>query len=219
MLGHRMLQVGNSNSVVDGTVTAVGYLDADTTFDGSNPTSATLSFGAADSNRYIFAFVMRFDSGANFTALSIGGVSATEVGTQVGDSNVRVQIFYANVPTGTSGTVTSTTSDVVDDGGVFLVRVVGGSQVHDTAEAISGNDLNLNVDTLDACAVLAGGIRANASNQWTWTGVTEHVDVDIRSGEYCSVGTHLTTSAETPRTVTGSTTNGNEVAGRSIVWK
>lgn len=60
--------------------------------------------GAANPSRIVVCSVVVFSVGVTVTGVTIGGVTATVLGPAEGDA-ARTYFAYANVPTGTSGTV------------------------------------------------------------------------------------------------------------------
>lgn len=190
--------MGAAGADVDIRPTSVNYLGADISFDGTNPTSSTISFGTPSSNRIIFAGLGIFGDDSGASTLTIGGVSATLVGTS-GGNNCCAQLWYAAVPTGTSGVVTGTGMSFAD-AAVGLVSVYGGNSLLNSI-ATSSTTLNMNVLPFEA---LIGVGFTNNSSSWSLTGLTSHINVDIRSGEYFVIGSHLTSIAESPRVISAS---------------
>lgn len=160
-------------------------------------TFSTLSFGAADSGRFMVVGVYAAANSdfGNITGVTIGGVTATQlvqIEDALGDSDFA---FYgASVPTGTTGDVVVTLNAAPDRCGVAVFRVV--KLLSTTPTAATGANtgsapVSANIATTSK-GILIGfaGIENNAST-WTWTNMTEQVDTAVGSG-----GTSMTGASD-----------------------
>lgn len=151
---------GNANGTVSGGVVSL----------------AAVPFGAAAGNRIIALSVM---SEVNVTAVTIGGITATKaVG---GGVDVFASIWYAVVPTGTSGTVVLS---AVSDGvcvSCFSVNGAGSPTPSDTdSYATTAAQATLSSMTVpsNGGAIFAFTNESQATAV-TWTGATEVQDVAL----------------------------------------
>lgn len=113
----------------------------------------------------------------NFTGVTIGGVSATAVGTHPGadSSRSRIGFFIADVPTGESGTVTINTDQTTIGLGFTLFRIVGLQSATPTDQWTS--TLATVAEDIDIASggFAIGASVVNSSNAVpTWTGVEQH---------------------------------------------
>ena len=163
-------------------VTELSYIEYhEFTADSSTP-STTMNFGVADGNRYIVVCISIWDN-ANPTAVTVGGVSATEV-VAARDDNARAEVWIAAVPTGTSGTVALTLSKSTDACVVSLYRLIhrDGTALDSGTSIVDNPSVTLNVSNGGAVAAYMSG----GGSAVTWSGATEHFDIDIDTGEYAS---------------------------------
>lgn len=179
---------------------AIGVADATISYLGtsndssSSPSFTSFPFGTASADRYIV--VGFWTRGAGITAVSIGGVSATQIKVQAntGESS----IWIANVPTGTSGTVALTggaTQTFI--GGWELHKLTGAGVATATASATtSGGAMSLTSVSAGGVAIGVTGCNA-ADGTYTWTAILKDYDTEsTRSGSgahnaYASVQTNL----------------------------
>lgn len=144
---------------------------------------------------------------ANFSAVSIGGVSATPIVTadRAAGDNTIVAFYLAEVPTGTSGTValTLSASFLFSTLGVWRLMNIGSTTPHDTATDItpSSGVLNLDCDVQAGGAIFAATQQSNGGTN-TWSGVTEDYDADALSNENYSGASASFVSAQTPQAIT-----------------
>lgn len=80
------------------------FLDTNSSTAASGFSFGSVNFGTEDPNRYIIVISALGGASSEATACTVGGVSANRAAN--GGGTRRVQVFIANVPTGTSGTVT-----------------------------------------------------------------------------------------------------------------
>lgn len=157
---------------------------------GTSHSITGLSFGAAATDRYIIAVVGGLNnSGVNgvVSGVTIGGVTATSV-VATTTNDARAAIFIAAVPTGTSGTVVITYNTDCTASGAAVFRAVGlNSPVADgTSSSLSESlsPVSMNVTYITGGYTIGGGqTSSSAVNSWAWTGLTEVVEVDVRSDD------------------------------------
>lgn len=146
--------------------------------------SGTLSLGVPSSDRVIVvAFCVSYGTSVGLISATINGVAATTacLMTKGGNSiNPTSGIFYANVPTGTSGTISATFTGV--------------STCYMVAHAISGVGLSPSATATDATGADAFGLTVPASGGYvfgastqvgasaqTWTGIPKVYEVGANS--------------------------------------
>lgn len=184
------------------------YLQQSTsTTDAASYNFASVNLGTAASDRYIIACVAsRVGSGTpTIDAVSIGGVAATPVVTQVNTSSGsnRIGIYIAAVPTGTTGDVDVTFSTTMLRCVVTLYRATAINSA-----TASDTDSSTSSDPTCSLNVPAGGFAigtacvGSTTGTYTWTGITEDYDAATEaftmtsaSDEFVSEQTGLTLTA------------------------
>lgn len=166
-------------------------------------TFASQNLGTASADRNIVvAATGRQSTAQTITAVTVGGVSATQLGTR-GLSQNPLGIWMAAVPTGTTGDIVVTFSGAMLRCAVGLWAVTGGA-------SLSNSDFG--TDTADVTGAANGFIVAAACNTgsvtFTWTNATERFDGTVESftasgADAITVG--ATTITATP---TSASTNG-----------
>ena len=147
---------------------------------GLTPSITGVSFNTAHANRIIvFAFGWNGLGSNTFSSATIAGVSATLAADgSAFATSLRFVIFYAPVPTGTSGTVAITLTGSGASGHVgvswSVVYVNSGTHIAAAATSVASGAISVNVNTLAnsvVCGVGKGaqvrtatGILANYSN-------------------------------------------------------
>lgn len=117
---------------------------AEDTVGGSPITFTGISFGTADTNRIIAVPVCwRANAdGDTITGMTIGGVSATQASgayvSATGGAWIS-DIWYAAVPTGTSGNVVVTFSATTSRTGIATYRIITGTSTPTSVQNTSGN--------------------------------------------------------------------------------
>jgi hypothetical protein len=133
--------------------TPVGGFDTIFIGDASDTSSKTdydftQDFGNADTARYLIAGFTGYASGASLSAVEIGGVAATFAGRKHGGS-VTAEIWFANVPLGTSGTISAHWTGAQSRCSLGLWGVIGAIDVVDAKGGLVGfavNSGNVSVD-------------------------------------------------------------------------
>lgn len=165
-------------------------------------TFSSLSFGTAQSNRYIIVAAGVGDGDADdrqISGITIGGVAGTEVihafNEFIASSTSSAAIYIASVPTGTTGDIVVATSGSGTAGNctVVVYRATGiNPSAIDTASSTS-DPASLNVD------VVANGIIVACFNNYdngtvSWTGPTEDYDANAENGAFSSASLAVTTT-------------------------
>ncbi|MHA7852175.1 hypothetical protein [Roseovarius sp.] len=173
-------------------------------------TFSGVSFGAADANRVVYVMVGYDRGGSGLTpdSVTIGGVSATQVGTTLtsaGNGESTLSLWKASVPSGTSGSVAiDITSAPLNKTyfGISVWRAIGlvdKTQVQDEAGG-PGATLSGNVNTDSGDYILAAAHNANGTISGE-VGITERFNVDVKTSEFFASYADENVSAETPRTI------------------
>lgn len=183
------------------------------TYSGSTATNVVtfsgVSFGTAAADRIVAIPILAFmASGARtISSATIGGISATLVGTETNGPSSFGQVIYANVPTGTSGTVVVTFSGTMN-----ATSVCGSWSVYGSAASPSAfNNLYFAASAGSqsvGCNVPAGGAQLafvgyGSVRTATWSGATESQDSNGFSMAEFSPGAGATNSPSvTPSSIT-----------------
>jgi len=180
-------------SGVGATAPTIAYMGLNGfNFATSSHTITGLSFGDEAPTRLLVAVIHAQASGARTpTAVSIGGVTATLVpGTSV-SAAANISIWYAEVPTGTSGSVSVTYS------GTILLCLVGLYRMTDLLSNVpldgaNGLFTNLGTMTLDSAAggFVVCGLTNSSDNAVTFSGAVENYDADHYGTGYRKAGAH-----------------------------
>lgn len=161
------------------------------TTDTANTTNysfGTVALGAAASDRLIALSVVEGSTGgSNPTSVTIGGISASIVGS-VTSGPVTQSLWAAAVPTGTTATILVNNAGTRQFCRIDVFRIVG--QASNTAyySNTAFNAGSSTVLTLTPGYVLADGATiacsaAPASDpSYTWVGLTEAYDVQAEAG-------------------------------------
>ncbi len=159
--------------------------------DAVNATAFTFSdhsLGVAGSNRKIVIAVFGVGTTASsrlVSTLTIGGVSATlAIAVQnSSEDHYACEIWYATVPTGTTGDVVVTWNAAMGNCGIGAFRVTGANiAVHATASDNDSDPLTASID-VPANGILIGGGGEDASATFAWTNVTEAYDQVVESNQ------------------------------------
>jgi hypothetical protein len=229
MLGLSLgLALGNQGAL--GVPPAIGFAVTDERVNsgGANVTSvdfAAVDIGEADADRELYIQFAYFSgSVADPFTVEVGGITATNLVTQVDDNILGTGIAKIAIPTGTLPTVTlrAGSNESISAGrcAIKVLRVVkaGGTSLVDTAASGGAQAMPLDLDTSLDGLVIAGvyeNTSGNADNI-AWAGATQRgTNADIQSGDWVSMAVSTTQSAETPRAVSVDT--GNAVARSGAV--
>ena len=157
--------------------------------DASNATAYTFSstaIGTAHANRRVVVGTAASTGTATVSSLTVGGVSATEIGTYQAATST-VSLWSAAVASGTSADIVVTWSGAQTRCGIGVYDVRGAAASAYTM--ISGNGLTSALSgTAHIPAGSVGiGVAVNSnSGGWTWAGLTEHYDETMEGGTYHS---------------------------------
>jgi len=187
--------LGKSKSITEfGYVTSTSDLT-----DGTDFSFSSVSFGAADATREIIVVASFYDdtdtASPSATGCTIGGETAVRDKSQ-GDflfGRLKVEVWRATVPTGTSGTITiDSISQSVTWCAISVYRAVGGiSEVYDSGSSdgvngkVDSDTMQLRLNTLSKSAVIGMSAQVTGSTT-TWLGLTEDVDLNITGSHYLS---------------------------------
>lgn len=168
-------------------------------------THASQNFGSASADRFIVAVVTGRAGGARtISSVTIGGVTATEA-IQHADSGNNVGIYYAAVPSGTSGDVVVVWSAGMVRCGVGLWAVTGGLNTvydvdYDTASN-AGPDYvpDVSLTGVDGGFIVAA-VMSSPTPTYSWTNATERYDAAVETGAHS--GADATTVGATTITAT-----------------
>jgi hypothetical protein len=198
------------------------------TVNGSSVSISSINFGTATSDRIVAVYVSAAGgSSSRITSVTIAGVSATLAVTANTNAQIRVaSIYYANIPTGTSGTVTVNFS--ITHSGVIcrcnsysLYNLVNSSP---TTTGVSNNDAtgvspSASVTITPALnGVIVGGYNfggAASGTVCTWTNLTEDYDTLFDSTNVVSTASKSDVE-NTSRTITA-TANDASVNRPSLI--
>lgn len=148
----------NSQTILDGSYlgSAAGVGTTSTL------TASGLSFGAANTHRWLVAAIAYAQSDGAFGTVTIGGVSATSIATAsiTAGAVVAVGLYKALVPSGTSGTVVVGTGGINTPAGTvglyrFIANALGGT---------TDTDAVLGLNTSAAVASLPGDFVVGVAN-------------------------------------------------------
>lgn len=161
---------------------------------------AGIAFGAAAANRYIVVSVLRFNGGGGtITAVTIGGVSATEVAT-VADVSMSAGIWIALVPTGTTGTIVLTDSaSGTGDYGIMVYAMYAPHSItpNATGTSVANPPTVTLTEPVSGVTIACGAVLAGATP--TWTGVT--LDATVNPAGLTMTGASALTGAGGSTTV------------------
>lgn len=146
---------------------------------GTTITYSARAFGAADANRVIAVYIgARMVTANTISSVTIGGVSASvatgTVQQQGGANGVNSAIYYASVPTGTTGDVVVTYGAAAARTGISIYSVITSTPTPSTGtgqNAASGNP-SYALDVPAGGGGLAGVSQSSASGATTWAGST-----------------------------------------------
>ena len=225
MLFHSLQGAGGFSSTPSGnpTITYNNYYTINKVSASTTATFTSVDLGTAASNRVVAVY---FGSGqANqgiITDVTIQGITATLAVRAASNNQPAVNvIYYATVPTGTTGDVVVTYSTTW---GVTSADYLSSVSMYDlasttpitaaTQNATDGVSPSLSVTlTPSANAVLFAAYRAGAvaaGSTSSWTNATEQTDVLVVNGGY----TDATSSGLANSSLTVSATNTDTVVNR-----
>ena len=189
-----------------------------------NLTWNNVNIGTPAANRYVISYhAYRTATGGGAassvtSSASIAGQTTTKLAELPVSSSTRAsggQVNIANVPTGTTCTISVSTSvGSVWQGAtawvMYGITPSYASYASNTANSYA--NLSINVEEGDmVIAGCAGGLAASNSAA-SWTGATENFDWrgQDNNWRFMSGGTHFSTADQSPRTITLIRAQGNE---------
>lgn len=183
------------------------------------------SFGAADANRIIaVGMFRRIDSNIAPTGVVIGGVVATQAsGAFVASGGVmQSDIWYAPVPTGTSGTVVVTwdaTAGAFSDSGIAVFRIITATPAPTIAKNVaSANE----VCALPSYTVPAGGASMNVfaerndTSDIAWTNAVRDFFTTVGNRGWSAAS--VTSAGAVSVTATATVAVGQESVASAAAW-
>ena len=180
-----------------GTLTGAFLQGAGDSTDLTTYTYASQNLGTASSDRVVVVAVSgRQSSARTITSVTIGGVSATEIGTR-GSSQNPLGIWMAAVPTGTTGDVVATFSGAMLRSTIILWAVTGGATL---SGASSGTD-TATVTGVTGGFIIAAANTTGSGATFTWTNATERYDA-VQESSLATSGADATTVGSTTITAT-----------------
>src|SRR6185369_5086511 len=161
--------------------------------DASTFTFSSQSFGAETcGKRYIVVGLGGGGVAATISSVTIGGITATQIlniNTATGIAS-RGGMFYAEVPTGTTGSVVVTWSTTIARCGIAIWRMVNPITMtptsSDTQTTTSASVMTFATTTIPTNGGAIGYIYMDdsaATRTWTWTGMTENFDTAIENAD------------------------------------
>lgn len=141
-------------------------------------TFTAVTTGAAASDRKIVVSAFSTNAAHAVSTITVAGVSATLVIAQTNALGDQIELWQADVPTGTSGDIVVTWAGAEVGMGIGVWRVVNAaSAAYDTGGSAG---VNPGTDTLDIPAngvgIGAAGVAAAGVPTWIWVGFTEDFD-------------------------------------------
>lgn len=190
----------------------------------SSPRTLTgISIGTADSARRVVAAIMFQESGntgsSPITGVTIGGVSATRIGTVARSNNANDHIcefWVAAVPTGTTADVVITFTGSIYRWATSLFKVLGYSSVYNsnTGSTSSNTAVSATINgRANGCIIAC--VTNNGSNTYTWTNLTEAVDATY--GNTYSAASDNFSTAQTGLSITATQSTNNSPQCISIL--
>lgn len=155
-----------------------------------------VSIGSAASNRQVIVGIKGTTSSAYGSAqggsvvnVTIGGVSATQVianySSDSGSPVETAEIWWADVPTGTTATITVGWNGTMARMGLGTWTAYGLSAINSTDSRTKAANLSGVVD-VPSGAVVIGVLGANSGSAVTWGGLTEDYDAAIVGNDWQS---------------------------------
>ncbi|MCG7984744.1 MAG: hypothetical protein JAY90_18580 [Candidatus Thiodiazotropha lotti] len=175
-------------------------------------TFSSASFGDANSTRRIVVAVADCFSGIvqSITGMTIGGITATEIIAQLNAislNTVETVIYYADVPTGTTGDIVITWSHNMSTSmygfGISVYRLINAKSMTPTDTASDTTDpITLDLDIPSGKSVVIAAAGCSAGTGITWTGLSNEDVVYNPSGSWrLEVARDSFTTEETGRTI------------------
>jgi hypothetical protein len=177
-------------------VTGLSYVASTSIDRASSSTAFTFSnvnIGTANTNRVIILGVGGFRSSAlgalgTLTSVTIGGVNATRIITQLISTYGAVHLFALAVPTGTTANIVVSHGNA-ETCAIGVYSLITTAPSIDATRASSGVQTSTTLTTASATidtgtnSAIVGFIYGVNNGSTTWTNLTENFDIDTRSSE------------------------------------
>jgi hypothetical protein len=154
---------------------------------GTSFTKTGVDFGPADASRIVaVALAVESAGSKTITAVTIGGVTATKA-VSGGSPDNSFAIWYAAVPTGTSGNVVVTTSSGSSFMFLFAYALYGLASVADTdkqTRVSGGLTYSVTIDVPDDSAAIALWFADNATGA-AWSNIEERAALANGTSDRC----------------------------------
>lgn len=186
-------------------------------------TISSIAIGTADAARFVVAAIMFQVSGntgaSPTTGVTIGGVTATKIGTSARSNNANdhvAEFWIAAVPTGTTADVIVSFTGSLFRMAISCFKVLGYSSVF--ANSAVGESSAISVSTTingraNGCIIACA--TNNGSVTYSWTGLTLRVTATY-SNTYTAASDNFA-SAQTGLTVTATQSSNNAPHCLSVV--
>lgn len=202
---------------------SISYISAASSSGNAGTYSFSMNLGSlppSGKRRFLFALcgALQTTGGFSITSASIGGVSGSSV-QSVGGSTSPAHIFYSEVPSGTSGTVSFSCSTTANGGGILLYSVISGPDgitIGTTGVSSSTTSpVNFTPTVQSGGAVISMGMsRSSSANNFSWTGITKNAEIDVNSSDMLA-GASLATTTSGALSVSASSSG--SVTSRSLI--
>lgn len=174
-------------------------------YSGANVTTMTFAstnLGTAGKQRRI-AVLLGWLGTPTVNAVTVAGVSATSVTSQVIAVNKRAALWIADVPSGTSGNIVLTMSAGENEmwGAVYALYSLRSSTATDSAVtvALGGGNYSTSVD-VEKNGLIVGLVIGDTASAITVTGLDSPTVID--NAPRVVDASYVASAAETPRTIT-----------------
>tara|TARA_R100001244_G_scaffold122764_1_gene92411 strand:- start:394 stop:1068 length:675 start_codon:yes stop_codon:yes gene_type:complete len=180
------------------------------------------ALGDAAADRKIVVITAGGSASAAVSSITIAGVSAALV-LDIGTSETNGEMWQADVPTGTSGTIVVTYGSAIHNTGIGTFRITGAgtgpSAPSDTATDTDSDPIELTI-TVPKGGVCIAGACDDSTSTHTWAELTEVYDTAV-SGSRMHTGALLnseTLETDLPVTCTFSNQTGSQRTGLAASW-
>ena len=198
LLTHALRAVQKVEEITDLAQTATAQSSSSTT----TYTFSSVNIGTANSNRIVVVCASFFGGNTTrFSSITIGGNTASLDKVQLLDGatvDAQTAIASHNLASGTTATIVLNLSgSAASFAGIIVYSFVspnGQANVVDTYgdSDVSGGNVSDTTTTVDGGVII--GTRINSNETSTWTGITENVEIDLRTNEWFSGASAYTSS-------------------------
>ena len=165
-------------------------------------TYTSQAIGTAASNRIVIVGVTNYSaSSSRPSSVTIGGISATGIGTGISDGNCHASIWYAAVPTGTTATIAVNYGAANGYNNIFVWSIYGNATT--VGYTATGGVSNATVSGVNANtgAFTCACVASNGTVPITWSGSLTQ-DAQLSGGAGSAHGCSSTLGALSGATVT-----------------